>query len=77
MIRLNEMTDEELALSYVRGNNQAFDLLLSRNQSKLFTISLIMNCRRCFWIMMMLWMSYAHWMSVALPWTDLPLPTPI
>lgn len=37
MIRLNEMTDEELALSYVRGNNQAFDLLLSRNQSKLFS----------------------------------------
>ena len=36
MIRLNEMTDEELALSYVRGNTQAFDLLLSRNQSKLF-----------------------------------------
>lgn len=37
MIRLNEITDEELALSYVRGNNQAFDLLLSRNQSKLFS----------------------------------------
>ena len=37
MIRLNEKTDEELALSYVRGNNQAFDLLLSRNQSKLFS----------------------------------------
>ena len=37
MLRLNEMTDEELALSYVRGNNQAFDLLLSRNQSKLFS----------------------------------------
>ena len=37
MIRLNEMTDEELALSYFRGNNQAFDLLLSRNQSKLFS----------------------------------------
>lgn len=37
MIRLNEMTDEELALSYVRGNNQAFDLLLSRNHSKLFS----------------------------------------
>ena len=37
MIRLNEMTDEELAVSYVRGNNQAFDLLLSRNQSKLFS----------------------------------------
>lgn len=31
------MTDEELALSYVSGNNQAFDLLLSRNQSKLFS----------------------------------------
>ena len=27
MIKLNEMTDEELALSYVNGNNQAFDLL--------------------------------------------------
>lgn len=37
MIKLNEMTDEELALSYVNGNNQAFDLLLSRNQSKLFS----------------------------------------
>ena len=31
------MTDEELALSYVGGNNQAFDILLSRNQSKLFS----------------------------------------
>jgi RNA polymerase sigma-70 factor (ECF subfamily) len=31
------MTDEELALSYVEGNNRAFDLLLSRNQSKLYT----------------------------------------
>lgn len=37
MINLNEMTDEELALSYVNGNNQAFDLLLLRNQSKLFS----------------------------------------
>ncbi|WP_294722048.1 sigma-70 family RNA polymerase sigma factor [Prevotella sp.] len=37
MIRLNEMTNEQLALSYVNGNNQAFDLLLSRNQSKLFS----------------------------------------
>ncbi len=37
MIRLNEMTDEQLALSYASGNNQAFDLLLSRNQSKLFS----------------------------------------
>ena len=37
MIKLNEMTNEQLALSYVNGNNQAFDLLLSRNQSKLFS----------------------------------------
>lgn len=36
MKNLNEMTDEELAMSYVNGNNKAFDLLLSRNQSKLF-----------------------------------------
>lgn len=31
------MTNEQLALSYVNGNKQAFDLLLSRNQSKLFS----------------------------------------
>lgn len=31
------MTDEELALQYVGGNNRAFDELLARNQSKLFT----------------------------------------
>lgn len=31
------MTDEELALLYVEGNNRAFDELLARNQSKLFT----------------------------------------
>ena len=37
MKNLKEMTDEELALSYVDGNNRAFDLLLSRNQSKLFS----------------------------------------
>ena len=37
MNNLNEMTDEQLALSYVNGNNKAFDLLLSRNQSKLFS----------------------------------------
>ena len=37
MIELNEMTDEELAMLYVRGNNRAFDLLLSRNQTKLFS----------------------------------------
>ena len=37
MMKLNEMTDEELAMSYVSGNNMAFDLLLTRNQSNLFS----------------------------------------
>lgn len=37
MKSLNEMTDEELALSYIDGNNRAFDTLLERNQSKLFS----------------------------------------
>lgn len=37
MNELNEMTDEQLALSYVNGNNRAFDLLLSRTQSKLYS----------------------------------------
>lgn len=36
------MTDEELALSYIDGNNKAFDLLLARNQSKLFSYILFM-----------------------------------
>ena len=31
------MTDEELAIFYINGNNRAFDLLLARNQSKLFS----------------------------------------
>lgn len=37
MKTINDMTDEELALSYVGGNKHAFDLLLERNQSKLFS----------------------------------------
>ena len=37
MKELYELSDEQLALSYVEGNNRAFDLLLSRNQSKLFS----------------------------------------
>ena len=37
MKNLNEMTDEQLAVCYIEGNNKAFDLLLSRNQSKLFS----------------------------------------
>ena len=31
------MTDDEIALLYINGNNRAFDLLLSHNQSKLFS----------------------------------------
>ena len=31
------MSDEELALAYIDGNNRAFDELLSRNQEKIFT----------------------------------------
>lgn len=37
MSKIEDMTDEELALSYVAGNNRAFDHLLSRNQQKLFS----------------------------------------
>ena len=37
MENLNLMTDEELAIMYVDCDNKAFDLLLSRNQEKLFT----------------------------------------
>ena len=37
MMQLESMTDEELALLYIGGNNKAFDVLLSRNQSKLFS----------------------------------------
>lgn len=37
MENLNLMTDEELAIMYVDGDNKAFDILLSRNQEKLFT----------------------------------------
>ena len=37
MKNLQDMTDEELALSYAGGNNRAFDLLLQRNQTKLFS----------------------------------------
>lgn len=37
MDKLVRMSDEELAMAYIDGNNRAFDLLLSRNQSKLFS----------------------------------------
>lgn len=34
---LREYTDEELAIAYINGNNNAFDMLLERNQQKLFS----------------------------------------
>ena len=34
---LKTMSDEELALAYIDGNNRAFDELLTRNQEKIFT----------------------------------------
>lgn len=37
MKNLEEMTDEELAVSYIEGDNRAFDMLLSNNQRKVFT----------------------------------------
>lgn len=37
MKTLENMTDEGLAMLYINGNNRAFDLLLSRNQSRLFS----------------------------------------
>jgi len=37
MKNFERMTDEALALLYVGGNNRAFDELLSRTQTKLFT----------------------------------------
>lgn len=37
MRKLEDMTDEQLAMLYVDGDNKAFDLLLSRNESKIFS----------------------------------------
>lgn len=34
---LSTLTDEELAVRYMNGDNDAFDLILKHNQSKLFT----------------------------------------
>ncbi|MBR4728882.1 MAG: sigma-70 family RNA polymerase sigma factor [Prevotella sp.] len=42
MSTFKEMTDEELALLYVNGNNKAFDELLSRTQEKIFTYIMYM-----------------------------------
>lgn len=37
MKKIQDMTDEELALSYIDGTNRAFDLLLLRNQSNIYS----------------------------------------
>ncbi|MDE5784845.1 MAG: sigma-70 family RNA polymerase sigma factor [Prevotella sp.] len=37
MKKFEDVTDEELALLYAKGDNRAFDELLSRTQAKLFT----------------------------------------
>ena len=37
MKNLKEMTDEQLAIAYIEGNNRSFDLLLARNQAKLYS----------------------------------------
>ena len=37
MSNLKSMSDEQLALAYIYGNNRAFDELLSRIQDKIFT----------------------------------------
>ena len=37
MKNLCAMTDEELALAYIDGSDKAFDILLSRNQAKLYS----------------------------------------
>ncbi len=37
MTHFDSMTDEQLALLYANGDNKAFNELLARNQSKLFT----------------------------------------
>jgi len=36
-LSLDKMTDEQLAMSYVNGDNKAFDLLLDRNKTKLLS----------------------------------------
>ena len=37
MSTLESMSDEQLALAYIDGNNRAFDELLTRNQDKIFS----------------------------------------
>lgn len=37
MKKMNEQTDEQLVSSYLKGNNNAFDILLKRYERKVFT----------------------------------------
>ena len=37
MDKLSQLTDEELALKYMEGNNRAFDILLNRTQTGIFS----------------------------------------
>lgn len=37
MIQLKKMTDEELVVAYAEGNNQAFDVLLIRHKSNIYS----------------------------------------
>ncbi len=37
MMNHNEMTDEQLAIAYMKGDDKAFDMLLARNQKKLYS----------------------------------------
>ncbi|MCM1079815.1 MAG: sigma-70 family RNA polymerase sigma factor [Bacteroidales bacterium] len=37
MVPLSALTDEQLAMAYINGDNGAFDLLLDRNKTKLFS----------------------------------------
>lgn len=37
MRKLNQLTDEQLAMEYVEGNNRAFDELLNRTQTGIFS----------------------------------------
>ncbi|MDR1562016.1 MAG: sigma-70 family RNA polymerase sigma factor [Dysgonamonadaceae bacterium] len=37
MVEIKQMTDEELVVAYVKGNNSAFDVLLNRHQSSVYS----------------------------------------
>lgn len=42
MKKFNNLTDEQLAMLYMNGDNQAFDELLERNKSKIFSFIMFM-----------------------------------